>query len=231
MVSEAQTTPSSDSGNILIRYYKEEDEEAVKKLFASGIMMNTNAAFMKMIGNPLILGVFGSVIALTAKISRSIVAVLLVGLLALGLVHRFTKQIFADYVKGSLQADLSNINKVYAASGGHFLVAADVTSGSIIGIIGGEGKGKNVFELRRMSADPAYHGKGVGKMLLQRLEKECQAEKMSLTTTSIMYAAHSLYRRNGFALTRKFQAYTGSMRHFCNIEIYEFVKEYRPQQK
>lgn len=213
----------------MIRHFKAEDEEAVKKLFASGMMTNTNAAFMKNIVKPSVLSILGSVGVVTAKLTRSLVAALLVELLVVGLFYAMTRHMFGEYVKGSLKSDLSNINKIYVESGGSFLVATNPTNGSIVGIVGGEGKGGDVFELRRMSADPAYHGKGLATKLLLRLEKECNPEKMTLTTTSIMYAAHSLYRKHGFVLTRKFPIMTGSMRHFVNIEIYEFVKTYRGQ--
>ena len=226
LAAETKTGQGQVGSSITIRHFRTEDEDAVKNLFAPGIMSNANAGFMKMCGNPVIIGAFGSLIAVTAKVTRSVVAAFLVEILAVGLFYGISRFFFSSYVKQSLQDDLSNINKVYVESGGCFLVATNPNTGAIVGTVGGQGKGKHMFELRRMSVHPENQGTGLGKKLLQRLEKECKSGKMTLTTTNIQYAAHFLYRRNGFLLTRKFPMMSGIMKYIFNIEIYEFVKDF-----
>ena len=74
LAAETKTGQGQVGSSITIRHFRTEDEDAVKNLFAPGIMSNANAGFMKMCGNPVIIGAFGSLIAVTAKVTRSVVA-------------------------------------------------------------------------------------------------------------------------------------------------------------
>ena len=70
-----------------------------------------------------------------------------------------------------------------------------------------------VYELRRMSVDSTIQRRGLGKKLIQALEKElknvvvvgskggCQMKKMKkiyLTCSNLQHSAHHLYRKSGF---------------------------------
>ncbi len=59
----------------------------------------------------------------------------------------------------------------------------------------------NIYELAKMAVVPAFHGKGIGKILLERcLEKakEMKAEKLILYSNSQLKAALIMYEKYGF---------------------------------
>jgi ribosomal protein S18 acetylase RimI-like enzyme len=96
--------------------------------------------------------------------------------------------------------DLCSSEKLQTVYGGNgtFLVALD-SNQDLVGMVGGEEKsGVGIFELRRMSVDSRYRGKGVGRALLSRLQEELPAKQIFLTTTSTQHAARRLYESVGF---------------------------------
>jgi len=133
-----------------------------------------------------------------------------------------------DYISHSLNTDLSNIPNVYQTNGGRFLVATK--DNQIVGMVAGEFKqeikGRKVYELRRMSVDRSMQGRGVGKRLVQCLERDLhQVCKIFLDCSSVQYAAHRLYLGQGFRLINK-TAYEAYSPRFM---ICQFEKEYDQQ--
>jgi GNAT superfamily N-acetyltransferase len=107
------------------------------------------------------------------------------------------------YIQTSLNNDMADIEKFYIKSGGVFFVA--LYNNTIVGIVGGEQKKPYKMELRRMSVKKARRGKRLGSRLVEALVEYATQNKIQtifLTHTSIQYAAHGLYKRNGFALKR-----------------------------
>jgi GNAT superfamily N-acetyltransferase len=110
---------------------------------------------------------------------------------------------FQGYVQNSIDTDLANIPSVYQKDGGCFLVAT--VNERVVGIVGGEFKeekdGKRVYELRRMSVDSQIRGRGIGKRLIHRLEKELDRLSMIfLTCSNLQLPAHALYKGQNFQL-------------------------------
>jgi len=61
-------------------------------------------------------------------------------------------------------------------------------------------------EIEEMYAEPAYHGKGVGTMLMQRAEKWAKDNNIStiqLISNFALKRAHSFYKKMGFIETSK----------------------------
>lgn len=100
------------------------------------------------------------------------------------------------------QYDLDILNDPQASiidKGGCIFLAMD--DDTVIGTAGLSKAGDSEYELVKMAVDPAYRGKGIGKMLLYHCietAKKLQAEKLSLFSNSKLQAALKLYQQFGF---------------------------------
>jgi GNAT superfamily N-acetyltransferase len=142
-------------------------------------------------------------------------------------------QAFGKYIQRSIDTDLSDIPGVYQKNGGAFLVAIDSSSNKIVGMVGGENKSEEhadgVYELRRMSVDVKLQRKGIGRRLVESLEKELlpDCRQIYLTTSSVQAAAHVLYKRAGF-VSAKTNPIPSSALYLVReaLTIYLFKKSY-----
>lgn len=83
--------------------------------------------------------------------------------------------------------------------GGHIFLAMD--NERVIGSAGLWKKNDQEFELVKMTVDPAYQGRGISKILLDRCLDEARklkAEKISLFSNSQLHTALKLYEKYGF---------------------------------
>jgi putative acetyltransferase len=83
--------------------------------------------------------------------------------------------------------------------GGYIFIALD--DNVVVGTAGLSKKNDLEYELVKMTVDPAFRGKGIGKILLKHcLEtaKKLQAEKVSLFSNSKLKTALKLYEQVGF---------------------------------
>lgn len=88
-------------------------------------------------------------------------------------------------------------------SGSSFWVA--VLDGRVVGIVAAQGReDDNTVELRRMSVDSRYRGKGIAKALGRRVLEFAVRNNYAavvLGTTAVKLAAHKLYESLGFRQT------------------------------
>ena len=73
-------------------------------------------------------------------------------------------------------------------------------------------------ELKRMFVDPAMRGRGVGRALLDALERDAAAlgvRRLVLETGERQVEALALYRRSGFVRTAAFGEYIGAPLSLC----------------
>jgi len=98
--------------------------------------------------------------------------------------------------------DLKIINdpeKTMLDGGGYiYLAKAD---NKIIGTAGLANEGNSVFELVKMAVAPAFQGRGISKMLLEKClnkARELKAEKVFLYSNSQLTTAIALYKKYGF---------------------------------
>jgi len=98
--------------------------------------------------------------------------------------------------------DLKIINdpkKTILDRGGYiYLAKAD---DKIIGTAGLANEGNSVFELVKMAVAPAFQGRGISKMLLEKClnkARELKAEKVFLYSNSQLTTAIALYKKYGF---------------------------------
>ena len=98
--------------------------------------------------------------------------------------------------------DLEIINHPKEAildKGGYIFLARDGVK--IVGTAGIANEGNFIYELVKMAVAPAFRGKGISKMLLEKCldkAKELKAKKIFLYSNSQLQTAISLYKKYGF---------------------------------
>lgn len=115
-----------------------------------------------------------------------------------------------NFIRSSLESDLSDIHGTYIAPGGNFWVVTPAEEPSrVVGMVGLEAKPSKEGELRRMSVGRSYRRFGIGRLLLATLEQWAVAQgfgKLWLTSATAMKPAHALYEASGFAQVAQIQA-------------------------
>lgn len=100
-------------------------------------------------------------------------------------------------------------NCLLLLSGSCFWVA--VLDGRVVGIVAAQGReDDNTVELRRMSVDSRYRGKGIAKALGRRVLEFAVRKNYTavvLGTTAVKLAAHKLYESLGFRRTGQSEDY------------------------
>ena len=97
--------------------------------------------------------------------------------------------------------DVVEIEQFYQATGGEFWV---VEKGENVVATAGYypiSRGNKAVEIRKMYLLPSVRGKGLGRLLLQRLESAIAArnyQEIWLETATVLTEAVKLYERNGY---------------------------------
>jgi putative acetyltransferase len=99
--------------------------------------------------------------------------------------------------------DVLEVEKYYYQGGGEFWVVEEINSQKIIGTAAYYPikRGKNAVEIRKMYLLYPHRGKGLGKYLLNELEKTIAAknyQKIWIETASILKQAVKLYENSGY---------------------------------
>jgi len=220
-----------DDGGIVIRHYKDEDQDQVHKLFQAGMMSLVPNLFWKSVLSPVFVVVTAVAAMLVLHVSLSLLYTILTIFGMMAILYSISYHAFYGYVQGSIKDDLSKIQEVYIQPGGCFLVAVDSKNGNIVGCVAGEKKGDHKYELRRMSVSKQIQGRGLAKRLIRRLEQECGKKGMLFLTTSyVQYAAIGLYKKHGFQLKKTITYQEGMFRFLSTFELYYFEKELKWEQ-
>jgi len=83
--------------------------------------------------------------------------------------------------------------------GGYIFLARD--EDKIIGTAGIANEGDSVYELVKMAVAPAFRGKGISKLLIEKClnkARELKAKKIFLYSNSQLQTAITLYKKYGF---------------------------------
>jgi len=123
---------------------------------------------------------------------------------------------------GPWDDDLHSIPSVYIDAAGEFLVGLVDRDIVAIGALRPSGPGQG--EIKRMRVHPRFQRRGFGREILLRLEnraRELGYETLHLDTTVGQTAAQALYRRHGYAETRRTQ--------LGRFEVILFAKSIRPR--
>lgn len=100
----------------------------------------------------------------------------------------------------STDADLEDIEESYFKRGGIFEVIED-PEGTLLGTVGIYLLDAETCELRKMYFDPKLRGRGMGRLMLERMVERARRSgfrKMRLETASVLKDAIRLYTRFGF---------------------------------
>jgi len=104
---------------------------------------------------------------------------------------------------GPWEDDLKDIRGHYLGNRGEFLVGYD---GATLACMGAFRRvAPDVAEVKRMRTEPALQGRGLGKLVLRRLEEravEMGYARMILETGRVQVAARALYEGAGFVFVR-----------------------------
>jgi putative acetyltransferase len=101
--------------------------------------------------------------------------------------------------------DVLEIEQYYLATGGAFWTICD-QQGKVVGSAGYHpiARGNKAVEIRKMYILPAYRGQGLGKFVLQELEKAIAHQgwqEIWVETASVLAEAVKLYENNGYVLS------------------------------
>ena len=119
-----------------------------------------------------------------------------------------TRALFLEYADSlgfslcfqSFDEELKNLPGAYSAPSGRLLLA--LYDQQAAGCVALRNLEANICEMKRLFVRPAYRGKGLGRILVERVIAEARAigyERMRLDTiASSMKDAVELYRRMGF---------------------------------
>jgi putative acetyltransferase len=104
---------------------------------------------------------------------------------------------------GGTDADIADIEAHYTRRGGVFEVIEDA-GGNLLGTIGLYPLDAETIELRKMYFDRKLRGRGVGKLMLERMIEKAEAlgfKRIYLETAGILKEAVALYEKYGFQPT------------------------------
>lgn len=103
-----------------------------------------------------------------------------------------------------LDADLSQLEQAYIATGGTIEVVKD--GDQIVGCIAVRKVSEDIGEIKRLRLLSEYRGKGLGRELFEKALDFCREsnfKKIILDTTKRNVAALQLFKDNGFVETRR----------------------------
>lgn len=122
-------------------------------------------------------------------------------------VRSLVQSVLAEYGLAAdpdgVDADLGQLERLYLAAGGLFEVV-ETADGRIIGSCGLYPLCEGVVELRKMYLAPAFRGRGLGRLLMERALAWCRdhgVRRVELETAGVLVEAIGLYRSYGFRPT------------------------------
>ncbi|CAM4551535.1 unnamed protein product [Lepidochelys olivacea] len=188
-----------------IRQYEDGDYEAVRAMFARGIMEHAPAAYVHTLTRPqvqlLFLALFLVVLAASGSLLVSVVAVLL----ALAGSWFFIRSLWNGYIQQSLRSDLLDIRRSYLEPANSCLWVAEA-EGAVVGMVGAilpEDPSERgcALELKRMSVGREHRGRGIARALCRtviRFAQERGHSAVVLSTSMVQDSAQQLYESMGF---------------------------------
>ncbi|MEQ2167896.1 hypothetical protein GOODEAATRI_008790 [Goodea atripinnis] len=194
--------------NIQIRKYRDEDSEAVKELFTSGMNEHLPSSFMHVMKQPLTqMLLMCTFCSLMASSKSFLLPVLAVTLLLAG-VRQMIAYMFNKYIEASLKNDLNNIGETYLNREDSCFWVAE-SDGQVVGTVAclPAEDAPEFLELKRMSVCRSHRGMGIAKALCRTvadftLDRGYPA--VILYTSMVATDAQKLYEHMGYKKMRQF---------------------------
>lgn len=216
-----------------IRPYRDEDSEAVREVFATGMNEYAPALCLHVLRQPWVLLLLGCVFCLLLASSRSLLLPVLALTLLLALGRQLLGCAWSAYIERCLGDDLRDIRAAYMdIPGACFWVAeADERVVGTVGVrpAGGDGGDGSSEELalKRMAVRKDYRGRGIAAALgrtalgFARQQRGCRA--VVLNTVMLQHEARALYERLGFRHHRRYLLPTvyGRLAN-CTVTTYRY---------
>ncbi|OCT99252.1 N-acetylaspartate synthetase [Xenopus laevis] len=188
--------------HLYIRQFQAEEQESAQRIFYEGIKERIlSSAFRGLKYQPLLQSVYAVIIIMCFVVTKSLLVTCCMPLFLLGMRYYYSRKIILNHLECALRTDMSDIEQYYMKQPGSCFWVA-VLDGKVVGIVAARGNEEdNVVELRRMSVDSNYRGKGIAKALGRKVLEFSMLNHYSsivLGTTAVKIAAHKLYESLGF---------------------------------
>ncbi|MBN3296996.1 NAT8L synthetase, partial [Amia calva] len=197
---------------VFIRKFERSDHGEVRRIFYEGIMERIpNTAFRGLKHQTKTQILYAFITIMCFVVTKSLALTCCAPLILLGARYYFSRKVILSYLDCALHTDMSDIEQYYMKpTGSSFWVA--VLEGKVVGIVAAQGSEEdNTVELRRMSVDSRYRGKGIAKALGRKVLEFAMVSNYSaivLGTTAVKLAAHKLYESLGFRHVGETEEYT-----------------------
>uniref|UniRef100_A0A8V0Z3N2 N-acetylaspartate synthetase n=1 Tax=Gallus gallus TaxID=9031 RepID=A0A8V0Z3N2_CHICK len=188
--------------NVYIREFHPSEQEVVRRIFYEGIMERIpNTAFRGLKQQPLTQLLYALMAVMCFVVTKSFLLTCCLPIFLMGMRYYFSRKVILHYLDCALHTDMSDIEQYYMKPPGSCFWVA-VLDGNVVGIVAARGNEEdNTVELRRMSVDSNYRGKGIAKALGRKVLEFAMLNNYSsvvLGTTAVKMAAHKLYESLGF---------------------------------
>ncbi|XP_061769617.1 N-acetylaspartate synthetase isoform X2 [Nerophis ophidion] len=190
---------------VFIREFERGDQEEVRRIFYEGIMERIpNTAFRGIRQQSQTQFFYALLTVMCFSMTKSFTLTCCAPLVLMGARYYYSWKVIHNYLDHALHTDMADIEAYYMKpTGSCFWVA--VLDGCVVGIVAAQGReDDNAVELRRMSVDSRYRGKGIAKALGRRVLEFAVRNNYGsvvLGTTAVKMAAHKLYESLGFRRT------------------------------
>ncbi|CAL9694625.1 unnamed protein product [Knipowitschia caucasica] len=190
---------------VFIREFEREDREEVRRIFYEGIMERIpNSAFRGFQQQPKTQFLYAMLTVMCFVVTKSVTLTCCTPFILMGARYYYSSKVIHNYLDHALHTDMADIEAYYMKPAGSCFWVA-VLDGHIVGIVAAQGREEdNTVELRRMSVDSQYRGKGIAKALGRRVLEFAVRNNYAaviLGTTAVKLAAHKLYESLGFRQT------------------------------
>ncbi|XP_028822526.1 N-acetylaspartate synthetase-like [Denticeps clupeoides] len=206
---DAKGARSGDA--LLIREYERADRAEVRRIFCEGITERIpNTAFRGLRRHTRTQLLYALLTLVCFAVTKSVALTCCAPFVLLGARYYYSRVVILAYLDSALHTDMADIEAYYLKpAGSGFWVA--VLGGRVVGMVAAQGReDDNTVELRRMSVDSRYRGKGIAKALGRRVLEFALLNNYSavvLGTTAVKMAAHKLYESLGFRRTGESEDY------------------------
>ncbi|NXW70343.1 NT8F2 acetyltransferase, partial [Hirundo rustica] len=205
-----------------IRQYQDRDYEAVRALFARGILEHAPAGFRHVLRSARVrLALLAVFVAARAAAGSWLLGLGAVAL-ALALLWVLVRSLSAEYVREALAGDLCDVPASYLRPPGcRFWVAEE--GGAVAGMVAAVPAGRGELELKRMSVSREHRGRGLARALCREVLGFARARGYGgvvLSTSAVQVAAQRLYEGQGFRKVGS--SYPSLLGTLLNFQIFHY---------
>ncbi|XP_063781491.1 probable N-acetyltransferase camello [Pseudophryne corroboree] len=199
--------------DISIRTYKSGDYEAVRALFAEGMLSYVPSTIVHLLKRPLVyIPMSVSLITLHMAFRSYLLSLLgVASLLAAGFL--LLKTMFRMYINKCHRGDLLNIEESYMMGQDSCFWVAE-SNGRVIGMVGVQPVpgSRHAVLLRRLSVTKSQRHRGTARKLCMTVidfARQRGYKQVTLDASTLLHAGHRLYQRLGFQITKVKQNLAG----------------------